>query len=253
MPSCWRCYTTDGEQLSCLIWRDEAGRYETLARRDGSGWLKGNRTWRQTGRTVNAEKRGNESERLRERTTWLDTRHKVKRIKLDTGIGKGGDPLCSERVDGLGIKRYCDRLRVNVQLGGEEWNTSIVPAHKHSDGAAACAAEGWKSKAVILIIIIAVITACSHISQPLFPQCCFFSMLLCRLASNLFNLGLWQQAQLRRRLHKEEKNIPLALESQMDCCRKCNQKPWKGALTFNMWKWCQVDGFVGVCVCVCKL
>lgn len=66
----------------------------------------------------------------------------MKRIKLDTGVGKGGDPLCSERVHGLGIKHYCDRLRVNVQLGGGEWNTSIVLAHKHNDGAAAFAAKG---------------------------------------------------------------------------------------------------------------
>ena len=37
-----------------------------------------------------------------------------------------------ERVDGLGMEHYCDRLRVNVQQGREEWKTSIM--HTYTAG-----------------------------------------------------------------------------------------------------------------------
>lgn len=101
--------------------------------------------------------------------------------------------------------------------------------HTHTEGVCC---RGLKSKVVILIII-AVIIACSHISQP-FPllsnKCGFFFLPNC-VACIKSAQSLCQQAELKK-FHKERKKYPLAVETHVDCCRKCHQKRFKGSCDF---------------------
>lgn len=86
-----------------------------------------------------------------------------------------------KRVDGPGIKHFCDRLRVNVQV--KAFNRRVEYFHHTHTYAQRqeCAAKCVLPRAEIKggdsdnNTVIAVITACSRISQPLL-LCFVFSL-----------------------------------------------------------------------------